>query len=97
MNSVSVAQHTSREHTRTGLSVAHLKRAFIDNLIYEQGKYPEALKYADQAVQLTQESTTVGSAARNERSRLQQLTGGGNASPAAKPPAGAGNGEAPKQ
>jgi tetratricopeptide (TPR) repeat protein len=63
----------------------------------KQGKYPEALKYAEQAVQLTQESTTVGSAARNERSRLQQLTGGGNAAPTAKPPAGAGNGEAPKQ
>lgn len=29
------------EHTRTGLSVSALKRAFIDNLIYEQGKYPE--------------------------------------------------------
>lgn len=63
----------------------------------KQNKYPEALKYADQAVQLTQDTTTVGKAARNERSRLQQLTGGSTPAPAAKPPAGAGNGEAPKQ
>ncbi|HEX4169533.1 MAG TPA: glycogen/starch/alpha-glucan phosphorylase [Bryobacteraceae bacterium] len=28
------------EHTRTGLSVEALKRAFVDNLIYEQGRYP---------------------------------------------------------
>ena len=40
MNSVSVVQQASHEHTRTGLSVAHLKRAFIDNLMYDQGKYP---------------------------------------------------------
>ena len=61
----------------------------------KQNKYPEALKYAEQAVQLTQEGTNVGTAARNERNRLQQLTGG-SAAPA-KPPAGAPNGEAPKQ
>jgi tetratricopeptide (TPR) repeat protein len=61
----------------------------------KQNKYPEALKYAEQAVQLTKEGTNVGTAARNERSRLQQLTGG-SAAPA-KPPAGAPNGEAPKQ
>jgi tetratricopeptide (TPR) repeat protein len=63
----------------------------------KQNKYPEALKYADQAVQLTQENTTVGTAARNERSRLQQLTGAGSGTPAAKPPSGAGSGETPKQ
>src|SRR5882724_8559006 len=40
MASVATANHAAREHTRTGLSVAHLKRAFVDNLIYEQGKYP---------------------------------------------------------
>src|SRR5690242_46139 len=42
MESVSTDNHVLREHTRTGLSVPHLKRAFIDNLMYEQGKYPEA-------------------------------------------------------
>ena len=28
------------EHTRVGLGVDSLKRAFVDNLIYEQGRYP---------------------------------------------------------
>ena len=40
MNCLSVNTH---EHTRTGLSVGPLKRAFIDNLMYEHGKYPAAL------------------------------------------------------
>ena len=40
MSSISANNHSVREHTRTGLSVGHLKRAFVDNLIYEQGKYP---------------------------------------------------------
>src|SRR5947209_9270855 len=30
-----------REQIRTGLDLKSLKHAFIDNLIYEQGKYPE--------------------------------------------------------
>jgi tetratricopeptide (TPR) repeat protein len=51
----------------------------------KQEKYPEALKYASQAVDLTQESTAVGSAARHERDRLVQLTGGIPA-PDVKPP-----------
>ncbi|MBV9939016.1 MAG: glycogen/starch/alpha-glucan phosphorylase, partial [Acidobacteriaceae bacterium] len=38
---VSLTPAQKHEHTRTGLSVGALKRAFIDNLIYEQGKYPE--------------------------------------------------------
>ena len=29
------------EHTRTGTSVEHLKRAFIDSLIYDQARRPE--------------------------------------------------------
>ena len=41
-----------------------------------QGKYPEALKYANQAVQMTQESTNAGTAARHEQDRLVKLTGG---------------------
>jgi len=40
MNAVAVTNHVLREHTRTGLSAGHLKRAIIDNLMYEQGKYP---------------------------------------------------------
>ncbi|MFL6463262.1 MAG: glycogen phosphorylase, partial [Bryobacteraceae bacterium] len=38
---VSTTSAQKHEYTRTGLSVESLKRAFIDNLIYEQGKYPE--------------------------------------------------------
>jgi tetratricopeptide (TPR) repeat protein len=55
-----------------------------------QGKYPDALKQANRAVELTQENTTAGTLARRERDRLLQLTGGSSA-PASKPPAGATN------
>jgi len=48
----------------------------------KQEKYPEALKYASQAVDLTQDSTAVGTAARHERDRLVQLTGGTIPAPA---------------
>ena len=41
-----------------------------------QNKYPEALKYANQAVDLTKEGTGAGDAARKEKDRLTQLTGG---------------------
>ena len=41
-----------------------------------QNKYPEALKFANQAVDLTKEGTAAGDAARKERDRLTQLTGG---------------------
>ncbi len=51
----------------------------------KQNKYPDALKEANRAVDLTQESTTVGTLARRERDRLVQLTGG--TAPASKPPA----------
>lgn len=50
----------------------------------KQEKYPEALKYAQQAVQLTQDGTNEGKVARSEQSRLVQLTSGG--APAAQPP-----------
>lgn len=49
----------------------------------KQGKYPEALKVANRTVELTQDNTPVGSPARRERDRLQQLTGG--AAPAPTP------------
>jgi tetratricopeptide (TPR) repeat protein len=42
----------------------------------KQQKYPEALKMADRAVQMTQDNTPIGTPARRERERLQQLTGG---------------------
>lgn len=42
-----------------------------------QSKYPEALKYASQAVDLTKEGTNAGDAARKEKDRLTQLTGSG--------------------
>jgi tetratricopeptide (TPR) repeat protein len=60
----------------------------------KQEKYPEALKYANQAVQMTEstQGTTLATLSRNERDRLVQLTGG---TPAAKPPANAQN-PAPK-
>jgi hypothetical protein len=61
----------------------------------KQGKYPEALKEANHAVQLTQEGTTAGGLARRERDRLVQLTGG-TLTPASKPPASAQNPAPPK-
>jgi tetratricopeptide (TPR) repeat protein len=53
----------------------------------KQNKYPEALATANQAVQLTQENTTVGMLSRQEQSRLKQLAGGsaGNAAPSNQP------------
>jgi tetratricopeptide (TPR) repeat protein len=58
----------------------------------KQDKYPEALKYASQAVDLTQETTAVGTAARREKDRLVQLTGGTvpAPAPASKPPTAVG-------
>ena len=53
----------------------------------KQGRYPDALKEANHAVELTQENTTSGTLARRERDRLVQLTGGSAPAPAAKPPA----------
>jgi tetratricopeptide (TPR) repeat protein len=47
-----------------------------------QNKYPEALKYANQAVDLTKAGTNAGDAARKEKDRLVQLIGG-----IAEPPA----------
>ena len=60
----------------------------------KQGRYPEALKEANHAVELTQENTTAGTLARRERDRLVQLTGG-SAPAAPKPPAGAAQNNAP--
>jgi tetratricopeptide (TPR) repeat protein len=48
----------------------------------KQQKYPEALKVANRAVEMTQDNTAIGTPARRERDRLQQLTGG---APAAQP------------
>jgi tetratricopeptide (TPR) repeat protein len=56
----------------------------------KQGKYAEALKEANRAVDLTQEGTTAGTTARHERDRLMQLTGSvipsSSAAPASQPP-----------
>jgi len=41
-----------------------------------QNKYPDALKYANQAVDLTKPGTGAGDAARKEKDRLIQLIGG---------------------
>jgi tetratricopeptide (TPR) repeat protein len=49
----------------------------------KEQKYPEALKVANKAVEMTQDNTTIGTPARRERDRLQQLTGG--TTPAAQP------------
>ncbi|MGO9345115.1 MAG: tetratricopeptide repeat protein [Terriglobales bacterium] len=51
----------------------------------KQQKYPEALKWANRAVEMTQENTAIGTPARSERDRLQALTGG--AAPAPPQPA----------
>jgi len=57
----------------------------------KQGKYQDALKEANRAVELTQEGTTAGTTARHERDRLMQLTGSvipsSSAAPASQPPA----------
>lgn len=55
----------------------------------KQGKYPDALKEANHAVELTQEGTPAGGLARRERDRLVQLTSGSSPASAAKPPSGA--------
>ncbi|HXM20066.1 MAG TPA: hypothetical protein VN948_02220 [Terriglobales bacterium] len=60
----------------------------------KQARYPDALKEANRAVELTQEGTAAGTTARHERDRLVQLTGGvspgsGGPPPASKPPASA--------
>jgi tetratricopeptide (TPR) repeat protein len=52
----------------------------------KQGKYPEALKAASRAVELTQDNTAIGTPARHERDRLQQLTGGAAPAPPQSPP-----------
>jgi hypothetical protein len=53
-----------------------------------QGKYPDATKYCNQAVELTKEGTPAGDAARQERDRLAKLTGGSAVpTPAQTPPA----------
>ena len=52
----------------------------------KQGKYPEALKVATRAVEMTQDNTVIGTPARRERDRLQQLTGGAAPSQPQSPP-----------
>lgn len=52
----------------------------------KQGKYPEALKVANRAVELTQDNTAIGTPARHERDRLQQLTGGAAPAQPQSPP-----------
>jgi tetratricopeptide (TPR) repeat protein len=47
-----------------------------------QNKYPDALKYANQAVDLTKPGTGAGDAARKEKDRLIQLIGGISDTPA---------------
>jgi tetratricopeptide (TPR) repeat protein len=60
-----------------------------------QGKYPEALKEANRAVELTQENSSAGTLARRERDRLVQLTGGSSPAPTSKPPTAASPGSNP--
>ncbi len=52
----------------------------------KQQKYPEALKVATRAVEMTQDNTVIGTPARRERDRLQQLTGGAAPSQPQSPP-----------
>ena len=53
----------------------------------KQSKYPDALKVANRAVEMTPESSQIGTLARRERDRLQQLTGGAAPAPATAPAA----------
>ncbi len=52
----------------------------------KQQKYPEALKVANRAVEMTQDNTVIGTPARRERDRLQQLTGGAAPAQPQSPP-----------
>lgn len=52
----------------------------------KQQKYPEALKVANRAVEMTQDNTPIGTPARHERDRLQQLTGGATPAQPQTPP-----------
>ncbi len=52
----------------------------------KQQKYAEALKVATRAVEMSQDSTVIGTTARRERDRLQQLTGGAAPSQPQSPP-----------
>ncbi len=52
----------------------------------KQQKYPEALKVANRAVEITQDNTVIGTPARRERDRLQQLTGGAAPAQPQSPP-----------
>src|SRR6202051_4358624 len=52
----------------------------------KEQKYPEALKVANRAVELTQDNTPIGTPARRERDRLQQLTGGAAPAQTQTPP-----------
>src|SRR5581483_11529072 len=57
----------------------------------KQNKYPEALVAANRAVELAPDGTPAGSLARQERDRLQKLTG----APGTPAPAGTSTGTAP--
>jgi tetratricopeptide (TPR) repeat protein len=63
----------------------------------KEQKYPEALKEAKRAVDMTQENTGVGQMARRERDRLAPLAKNGGAAPASQTPAGTQTPSAPKQ
>jgi tetratricopeptide (TPR) repeat protein len=52
----------------------------------KEQKYPEALKVANRAVEMTQDNTVIGTPARRERDRLQQLTGGAAPAQPQSPP-----------
>ena len=51
-----------------------------------QGKYPEATKYVNQAVDLTKEDTAAGKAARAEKDRLARLSSGSAPAQTPAPP-----------
>ncbi len=52
----------------------------------KQEKYPDALKEANHAVEMTQDATPAGKLARQEKTRLEQLTGGSKPSAPAPAP-----------
>jgi tetratricopeptide (TPR) repeat protein len=52
----------------------------------KEQKYPEALKVVNRVVDMTQDNTPIGTPARRERERLQQLTGSATPAPAQTPP-----------
>ncbi|HLB92358.1 MAG TPA: hypothetical protein VJK27_08475 [Terriglobales bacterium] len=71
---------------RLALVIDKQGTAASDNKEKQQKLYVDALKWANKAVDMTKENTSIGTLARHERDRLQALTGGAPPAQAQTPP-----------